>query len=107
MESGAILDGKITASSQWDPNHAPHQARLNYKPPAGKAGSWSAKTNDANQWLQIDLGGAFTKVTRVASQGRHAVAQWVTKYRLKYSNDGVNYQDYKEESQTVVEVNVK
>ena len=53
------------------------------------------------------MGGAFTKVTRVASQGRHAVAQWVTKYRLKYSNDGVNYQDYKEESQTVVEVNVK
>ena len=94
MQSGAILDGQVTASSQWNSNHAPHQARLHYIPPAGKAGSWSAKTNDANQWLKVDLG-THSRVTRVASQGRYAVVnQWVTKYKLQFGDDGNNFMDY-------------
>ena len=93
MQSGAILDGQVTASSQWNSNHAPHQARLHYIPPAGKAGSWSAKTNDANQWLKVDLG-THSRVTRVASQGRYAVNQWVTKYKLQFGDDGNNFMDY-------------
>ena len=37
------------------------------------------------------------KVTRVATQGRNAAyIQWVTKYKLQYSDDGVNFQYYQE-----------
>ena len=104
MGSGAIPNAQIKASSEWDGNHAAIQGRLNFQRSGVKQGAWSAKSNDRNQWLQIDLGAAFTKVTRVASQGRNGADQWVTKYRLQYSNDGVNYQNYREQGQTVNEV---
>ncbi|KAL9954039.1 hypothetical protein ACROYT_G041527 [Oculina patagonica] len=95
MEDGAISDGQITASSQWNANEAAHQGRLHYQATAVKAGSWVAATSDAHQWLQIDLGSRYTKVTRVATQGRNgAYVNWVTKYKLQYSNDGVNFQYY-------------
>ena len=56
MEDGAISDAQISASSQWDANHAAKQGRLHFQAVSGKAGSWSAQFNDLNQWLQIDLG---------------------------------------------------
>ena len=96
MEDGAISDAQISASSQWDANHAAKQGRLHFQAVSGKAGSWSAKANDLNQWLQIDLGNQHAKVTRVATQGRNAYSQWVTKYKLQYSDDGVNFQYYQE-----------
>ncbi len=97
MENGAISNGQISASSQWDVNHAAIQGRLNFDAGGGKQGALSARTNDANQWLQVDLRNTYTRVTRVATQGRNAVNQWVTKYKLQYSNDGVNYQYYREQ----------
>ena len=93
MENGAILDEQITASSQWNFNHASFQGRLHFQ------GSWSTGTNDLHQWLQVDLGSQYTKVTSVATQGRNDLAQWVTKYKLTYSDDGVTFQYYKEQGQ--------
>ena len=104
MANGAISDGQISASSEMDSVHAANQARLHFKANTGKAGSWSARTNDVNQWLQIDLGSRHTKVTRVATQGGNDSLQWVTKYRLQYSNDGVNFQYYREQGQTADKV---
>ena len=104
MENGAISDGQISASSQLDSSHAVTQARLHFKATAGRAGSWSARSNDANQWLQIDIESRHTNVTRVATQGRNDSLQWVTKYKLQYSNDGVNFQYYKGQGQTVAQV---
>ena len=100
MESRAISDGQISASSQWDANHAAIQGRLHFQLTRSKAGSWSARTNDVNQWLRIDLGNQHTKVTGVATQGRNAVQQWVTKYQLQYSDDGVNFHYYREQPQS-------
>ena len=100
MENGAISDGQISASSQLDSSHAVTQARLHFKGTVGKAGSWSAGINDVNQWLQIDLGSRLTNVTRVATQGRNGNPQWVTKYKLQYSIDGVNFQYYREQRQS-------
>jgi len=97
METRVISDGQISASSQWDPNHAAIQGRLHFQAGGGKAGGWSARSNDANQWLQVDLGSEFTKVTGVATQGRNAFNQWVTKYKLEYSKDGVHFQYYREQ----------
>jgi len=96
MENGAILDGQITASSQWDDNYAPFQGRLHFQATANKVGSWSAASNDPSQWLQVDLGSQYTKVTRVATQGRDDAPQWVTKYKLQFSDDGVTFHFYTE-----------
>ena len=94
MENGAISDAQISASSQWDGNHGPHRARLNRKQEGNKKGAWSSLKNDIYQWLQVDLG-TYTTVTRIATQGRSDMSQWVTKYRLQYSEDGVNFHLYK------------
>ena len=92
MESGAISDVQISASSHytknWRRDYSAKKARLNYKE------CWAAAKNDVHQWLQVDLGG-YTKVTRVATQGR--CSNWrVTKFKIRYSSDGVIWQFYKE-----------
>ena len=104
MRNNAISDGHISASTQFDANHAAIQGRLNFQKTATKAGSWSAATKDVHQWLQIDLGSLYTKVTRVITQGRHGLDQWVTKYKLQYGDDGVNFQYYREQGQNVDKV---
>ena len=94
MENGAISDAQISASSQLDDNNGPHRARLNRKQEENKKGAWSSLNNDIYQWLQVDLR-TYTTVTRIATQGRSDMEQWVTKYRLQYSEDGVNFHLYK------------
>lgn len=108
MESGAISDGQISASSEWGPDHAAEQGRLNFCHTASKMGAWSALTSDANQWLQVDLGTYYTKITRAATQGRNSSSaqyhQWITEYKLQYSNDGVNFNYYREQGQNADKV---
>ena len=113
MESYAISDAQINASSENDVNHAAIQGRLNFQETSIKAGAWAAATNDVNQWLQVDLGKQFTKVTRVATQGRNyssqwnrSHSQWVTKYKLQYSDDGVNFQYHREQGQNTIKVKI-
>ncbi|KAK3728045.1 hypothetical protein QZH41_004799, partial [Actinostola sp. cb2023] len=93
MQSRAIPDARITASSMWDGNHAPAQGRLNYKPPRGKAGSWSSRHNRVGQWIQVDLK-RVTKVAGIATQGRSNANQWVKQYKLQYSSDGKTFNNY-------------
>ena len=104
MKNGEISDAQITASSQFDENHAPIQGRLDFREIPGKAGSWSARSNGNNQWLQIDLRITYINVTRVATQGRSDIAQWVTRYRLQYGNDGVSFQYYRAQGQIAYKV---
>ena len=105
MENGAILDGQITASSKRDENHAPFQSRLHFKKSGNKQGSWSAATSDAYQWLQIDLVSQYNEVAGVATQGRNSFKyQFITKYRLQYSSDGVTFLYYRERGQTAAKV---
>ena len=103
METHLIKDAQITASSKWDSNHAAIQARLNFKEGGGKRGAWSARYNDTNQWIQVALG-SYTKLTGVATQGRNGANEWVTKYQLQYSDDGGNFQYYKETGQSLPKV---
>ena len=97
MESRAISDAQITASSHWDANHAAKQGRLHFKQRGSKQGGWVSRQKDLNQWIQVDLG-SYTTVTRVATQGRNSYRwqQWITKFNLQYSVDGVIFQFYKE-----------
>ena len=98
MESGDITDDQITASSEYSSKYGWVHARLR------KGDFWAAKRNDANQWIQVDLGKIMT-VKGVATQGRPtSPLQYVTKYKLQYSNDGKTFRDYKEEGKSSAQV---
>ena len=90
----SITDAQISASSKLDNTHSAAQARLHSKAVGSKYGAWSAHENDHHQWLQIDFGSS-TKITRLATQGRNGFNEWVTKYNLSYSDDGVHFHSYK------------
>jgi len=100
MESSAISDKQISSSSHQG-HHAAQRGRLHFNVVPGKVGSWSARVLDSNQWLQVDLGSrSDTKLTGVATQGGTNFCnrrRWVTKYKLQYSDDGVNFQYYKDQ----------
>ena len=96
MESGAIFDSQITASSVYNFKHAASNARLHFKGfenPLRSAG-WVAGEKNTNQWLQVDLQ-QTTRVIGIATQGRHDFDQWVTKYKLQYGDDGQTFRVYK------------
>ena len=103
MESRSISDAQITASSQLDGNHPAVQGRLHFQTVGNNAGGWSALTSDANQWLQVDFG-SYTHVTQVATQGVNGVDEWVTRYRLQFSDNGVMYKFYQKTGDTSVTV---
>ena len=96
MESGAILNSQISASSWYNSNLAPHQARLRSR---GKGGAWASKWKNLPQWLQVDLGSTMT-VTHIATQGRRNADQWVTKYKIEYRKDGPLFTFYRKNGDT-------
>ena len=49
VQSGKISNEQMTSSSSWSAGLSTQQGRLN-----GPA-SWSARRNDENQWIQVDL----------------------------------------------------
>jgi hypothetical protein len=83
-----LSDTAFSSSSDFNKNHAAKLCRLNSV--EGKA-NWSAKTNDQNQWLQLDLGHLET-IVAVAIQGRFNSPQWVKKYNLLISQDEINWE---------------
>ena len=118
MENGKILDKQITASSEWDANHAAHQGRLNFPEVVEvgvpkKSGSWSALINNQSQWLQVDLLRQESVITSVATQGRNSHPlwgphnQWVKSYKLQYSNNGVDFEYYKDARENSAKVRLK
>lgn len=101
IEDGRIPNSAITASSKWDNNHGPSNARLNNKKRGRKTGAWSAKKNRRGQWIQIYLG-KRTQITAILTQGRQDANQWVTSYTVRYSNNGRNFRPYKPRGRTKV-----
>lgn len=101
VENGHVPDGAFSASSSAHAKYSPARSRLNIHSDSKGYGSWAAKTNDGKQWLQIDFG-ELVQVTKVATQGRQDADQWVTKYTLSYSLDGMHWAEYKENSVTWV-----
>ncbi len=96
MRNGLISDSQISASSEWDPNLSSSNSRLFYAPNGDRTGSWSSKTNDNNQWLQVDFERP-TAIVGVSTQGRagNPTEQYVTNYTLSYSQDGVSFHAYR------------
>ena len=108
MENFRITPTQISASSHYA-DYSPNYGRLHH---IVHSGAWAAKANYLNQWIQIDFGiiqidfGIVTTVTFVATQGRHNNNQWVTQYKLQYSNDGNSSQAFKEQGENTDKVRV-
>ena len=93
MENGLLPNSAITASSVYGAStHRSWEARLN-NAPKGNSGAWSAASNKAGQWLQIDLG-EERLLTNFATQGRPSSPQWVTSYTILFSSDSVTWTEY-------------
>ena len=69
LENGRIRDSQITASSEYHSKTRAQNGRLNFRASGGRTGAWSAKFNNVNQWLQIDLK-QQTVITGISTQGR-------------------------------------
>ena len=97
MKNGRIHSNQITASSSWDRNHGPGNARLHWRKSRARVGAWSARHNNHYQFLQVYFKRP-ARVVKIATQGRQDARQWVTKYFVAYSQDGANFAEYKENS---------
>ena len=91
MENGEISDDQITASSQYRYDDRASNARLNFNK---NGGAWAARTNDQNQWLQVDFQRS-TIITGISTQGRIPYAQFVKSYTVSFSDDESNFQRFK------------
>ena len=102
MEDGSILDSQITASSEFEIHLPAIYGRLDQSSQRSNftgTGAWSVQVNDENQWIQADLG-AQKMVTGVMLQGREDcchqypkfAGQWVTKFKVEYSDDEENWE---------------
>ncbi|XP_071850615.1 lactadherin-like isoform X3 [Apostichopus japonicus] len=78
----------ITASSSYGYNHRPQRAAL-FEDDQGGVSGWGPATKNADEWIQVDFGSP-RQVTGVLLQGRGftQVKQWVTSFRILFSNDG-------------------
>ncbi|KAJ7320303.1 hypothetical protein JRQ81_019814 [Phrynocephalus forsythii] len=95
MESGAITNAQITASSYrktWWSSWEPSLARLNLK---GRTNAWQAKSNNNHQWLQIDLL-QTKKITGIITQGAKSMTteMYVKTFTILYSDDNAAWTSY-------------
>mgnify|MGYP001794565859 CR=1 FL=1 len=88
VEDKRIGNGGLSASSYYNSALAPWHGRLNHR------WSWSPRYRNTKEWLQIYFN-LLTRIKGVATQGRQDADQWVTKYKLSYSKDGMRFIPYK------------
>ncbi|CAH3028552.1 unnamed protein product, partial [Porites evermanni] len=96
MISGGIRDPQITASSSYSMWTQPSAGRLwnNMRLHESTLGGWCAMEEDDDPYLQIDLGKQKV-ITAVATQGlNNPQGNWVERYSLNYSCDGINWKTY-------------
>ncbi|XP_035684034.1 discoidin domain-containing receptor 2-like [Branchiostoma floridae] len=89
MESGAIPDSSITASSYYDSGpfvNPPQAGRLNGL-------GWAPSGPSIEEWLQVDLG-EMKAVTGIITQGLRDAPVGATLYKLQFSADGTEWTTY-------------
>ena len=89
VEDKRITDGHMSASTYYNGNLAPWHGRLNHR------FSWSARTRNKIQYLQIYLG-TPKRVKGIATQGRQDSDQWVKSFSVSYSARGNRFVPIKE-----------
>ncbi|KAM4592465.1 lactadherin-like isoform 1-T1 [Odontesthes bonariensis] len=102
MKSRLISDDQLSASSTfrtwgidtftWHPQFA----RLDK---AGKTNAWSPANNNCSEWIQVDLQ-KTKRLTGIITQGAKdfGVLQFVSEFKVAYSNDGESWRIVKDES---------
>uniref|UniRef100_A0A7N8WYI2 Contactin associated protein 2b n=1 Tax=Mastacembelus armatus TaxID=205130 RepID=A0A7N8WYI2_9TELE len=80
----------FTSSSVYARGYGAGYAKLNRKQGAG---GWSPLDTDHYRWLQVDLG-SRKQVVAIVTQGRYSSSDWVSKYRLLYSDTQKNWRPY-------------
>lgn len=98
MENRSIADLQITASSfksERDKTYKPEYGRLNNKPSGRMGGAWCADQSDTSSYLQIDLKKEMT-LSGISTQGQSDEANWVVRYKIEHSLDGVHWRPFKE-----------
>ena len=56
-------------------------------------GAWTPKIQNANEWLQIDLGKQYI-ITKLHTQGRRGSDEYVMEFFLEFSDDGTTWKRY-------------
>ncbi|XP_028610716.1 lactadherin isoform X2 [Grammomys surdaster] len=106
LKNNTIPDSQITASSSYKTLNIrafgwyPHLGRLDNQ---GKINAWTAQSNSAKEWLQVDLG-TQKQVTGIITQGARDFGhiQYVASYKVAHSDDGVQWTVYKEQGTSKV-----
>ena len=90
---GRIPDDSFSASSIFAPRYAAKFGRLN------GTGAWEPKTNDRDDYLQIDLLYEYV-ICAVATQGnppsQSGAQEWTTEYKIRFSLNGTTFFPYEE-----------
>ncbi|XP_010217164.1 PREDICTED: contactin-associated protein-like 2, partial [Tinamus guttatus] len=86
----ALPHSSFSSSSSKTSSYVPGYAKLNKR---GGAGGWSPSDSDHYQWLQVDFG-SRKQLSAVATQGRYSSSDWVSQYRMLYSDTGRNWKPY-------------
>ncbi len=86
------FDGKIHSSSDYNENHDVRGCKLNKTGPSGHSQAWccGAGEVDKNPWIQVDFDTDLL-IDAVSIQGRGDSNQYVTKFRILYSLDKINF----------------
>ena len=80
----ANVDANGNSSVHSNNNNAHGQSEL------GSTSAWVPQTNNAGEWMQIDLGNV-TAVAQIVTQGRKDYDQWVKSYKVQHSVDGLTF----------------
>ena len=89
-----MKNNQITASSEYNAQHAAWLGRLRRTKRKGYVGAWCAKHNNHNQWFKVDFRRPV-KIAKIATQGRQDASQWVTRYMVYSSLDGIHWSIYR------------
>ncbi|KAG1684460.1 SCO-spondin [Nymphon striatum] len=90
MEDKRIEDSWITASSSKK-GCDPQSGRLNNGRSSYKCGGWAVSKSKPNSFIQVDLQ-RIVNISGVITQGRFGFDQWVTSFRVQYSDDLVSWE---------------
>lgn len=102
MQNNQIPDSALRASTSYNANSmGPANGRLHFMAGSGKYGSWATSTNNQFQYFEVNFGD-WTRVTKIATQGRQDGGWWTKSYSLAYSYEGVFFVDYKEDGKVKV-----
>ena len=103
MISETILANQITASSAYNTDYAPTNARLET---LGKRRlGWVASESDTSPWIGINLQEPFI-LRSIWTQGCQDADYWTTEYALKYWNQE-SWDDYMDERTSDIKVGSK